>query len=230
MARRSDPASAPRTFIVDGHGKGSGTPKIELGKIEDGPVGIPAPVPEEGGPIERHADGRFASGDAAREAARRGGLAKAANNVHRWARSLGMGRLLQGLEAEDRLVPFTKDADAWYRAQVQHVASVVGGGVCSPGVCSIIRTSAWERCFSAFLFEAGAMRAFAWDRDDRRTNQKVLPRTDLLLVASRLGDSSRQNLLAAHSLAALEARSRADAAPAGDAAAAMRARLLGGDS
>jgi hypothetical protein len=186
---------------------------------------LPAGVPEQPEPVARRHNGTVASAEAAKRLGKRGGQARARRraDVRAWGATLGLGRLLT-LTEDSHLAPFVVEAEAWLRAQAEACARDVGGGQLSPGVVSILRTAAWERMYSAFLFDAGSRQSFAWQVDEERT-PKVLPRTELVMVAARLGDSSRQNLLAAHELSAREAAAR-PRVPA-DAVAAMRARILG---
>lgn len=201
------------TFDVNGHGEGAGRPHIEVG---DPRVGRPAPEAAPSGPADGRVGGRFTPGEAARNAGRAGGLARARKSQGRWAKLLRVEKIFTDLEHEEYFEGALKERQEWYLAQCAYVASSVGGGVCSPGVASILETASWERCFSTILFQAGTVRRFAWDIDHKRT-PKTIPRTELLVVAARLGDSSRQNILAAHSLAAVEARSRAERVGPGDA-------------
>jgi hypothetical protein len=171
------------------------------------PAGLAA-TPE---PVERRRDGRLASAEAARALGKRGGLARARRraDARAWGATVGLGRLLE-MTTEERLSPFVGEAEAWLKAQCEACARDVGGGQLSPGVVSILRTAAWERLYSAFLFDCATRSSFAWDaeRDAKGELRALGPRTDLVIVAGRLGDSSRQNLLAAHELAAREAQAR----------------------
>lgn len=187
-----------------GHGAGRGRPHIEVAKASDLPVGTAA-APE---PVDRRPDGRIASADTARLLGKRGGLASARKRADAaaWGATLGLGRLLT-LSADAHLAPFVEEGEKWLAAQCSAVARDVGGGELSPGVVSILRTAAWERLYSAWLFDAGTRMSFAWDVNEAR-KPVMLPRTELLAVAMRLGDASRQNLLAAHELAAREAKAR----------------------
>jgi hypothetical protein len=197
-----------------------GVPRIEVPRADELAAGLAAPLPAPSGPVDRGRDGQVQPGSGARELGRRGGLARARRRAEArgYASSFGLGRLLSRVTdervapalADDKLVaPFIVEGEAWLAAQVEAVARDVGGGQLSPGVISILRTAAWQRTYSALLFDATTRRAWAWDGGQ--------PRTELLLVATRLGDSSRQNLLAAHELAAREAAARP--APTADLAA-----------
>ena len=176
-------------------------------RADELPRGVAAAAPDQAGPVARDRSGRITSSEAARELGRRGGRAKAEKDVTKWARTLGVGAVLEKLGADANVKPYVDESDRWYRERAAEVASVVGGGVASAGVCSVLRTAAMQRAFSAFFFELGMTGAFAWNRSEGG-KPTIDPRTDLVLVASRLGDASRQNLLAAHELAAKEAASR----------------------
>ena len=179
---------------------------------------LPAGVPEQPEPIARRRNGTVASAEAAKRLGKRGGLARARRRADAtaWGATMGLGRLLT-LTEDSHLAPFVAEGEEWLAAQCVAVARDVGGGELSPGVVSILRGASWSRLFSSYLFDCGTRQSFAWQVDEERT-PKVLPRTELLLVAQRLADSSRQALLAAHELSAREAKGRpraADALPPG---------------
>jgi hypothetical protein len=127
---------------------------------------------------ERQANGMFRPG--ARTAQSAGGTAS--REMTRLARRLTIGESL----SDPRFEPFARAARAFRRAQVTLLARTVGGGHCGPAPASIIASAALQLAGSRFAFEVlGDMQ-----------------------LGSRLADASRQNLLAAHELAALEALSR----------------------
>jgi hypothetical protein len=192
------------------------------------PPGQAAPEAAVSGPVKRSNDGRFASSEAARAAGRKGGLksAQSRTSARAWGSRLGLGRLLT-LTTDDRIAPFVEEATQWYQAQCTAVARDVGGGELSPGCMSILRTAAWERLYSNYLFDCATRTPFAWDGDTNRI-PKVLPRTELAAAAARLGDASRQNLLAAHELAVREAASRPR--PVVDALQRIRAMAASAES
>lgn len=95
-----------------------------------------------------------------------------------------------GLPADGPLAPYAREATAWALAECRRLAKDVGGGQCPPNVAALVR--------SAALAMAGAAHAYA---------------TGDLALAARLSTEQRQNTLAAHSLAALEAKARAASAP-----------------
>lgn len=84
--------------------------------------------------------------------------------------------------SRDATDPYRRRAKNWRRKQVAHIRQRVGGGDLSPGVRAIIKV--------ASLQLAGAEKSF--DEGD-------------VMRASQLGDSARQNVLAAFELAAKEA-------------------------
>jgi hypothetical protein len=112
---------------------------------------------------------------------------------------------------DEGVAPFIAEGEAWLAEQLRAVAMDVGGGRCSPGVVSVLRTASWQRLFSAYFFDTATRAIFHWEDVEKDQEGKVVrasPRVDLLAMATRLGDSSRQNLIAAHELAAKEAESR----------------------
>lgn len=164
-----------------GHGAGAGVPRIEVLPPDELPVG----VPEQTGPsgaAERGADGRFLAGN---RTSAKGGLRKAGSLA--LARSLGLAD-----DAAPEMRPYLDQAERWRRAKVTELAATVGGGRCGAGPSSIIATAARQLASSTYLFELGS-----------RTGDP-----DLLAQSSRLGNDSRQNLLAAHELCAKEATAR----------------------
>jgi hypothetical protein len=194
------------------------------------PEGVAAPEPEPSGPLARRSGGQVTAGVAARELGRRGGRESARRraDAKAWGASLGLGRLLT-LTEDAHLAPFVREAEAWLEAQAEACARDVGGGMLSAGVTSVLRTAAWERLYSAWLFDCGTRAVFAWDvleRDQEGKAKVTLPRTELLAVAARLGDASRQNVLCGFELAAREAESRSKGAP-GAGLARLQARVLG---
>jgi hypothetical protein len=88
--------------------------------------------------------------------------------------------------ADPRFDPYARAARAFRRAHVDALARSVGGGHCGPGPSSIVASAALQLAGSRFAFEVLGDMA----------------------LGSRLADSSRQNLLAAHELCAREAQAR----------------------
>lgn len=160
------------------------TTVVEVLPADEQPAGLPAPVPASAGP-ERDAHGRFLPG--ARAAASKGGRAR--KNRTRLAAQLG----LEDLAAAEDFRPYLEAADDFMRAHSAYLAEHVGGGAIGPDVGAIIVTAAWQLAASRYL-NAKAIR----EGGD----------ADLLGQASRLGNDSRQNLLAARELAAKAAHDR----------------------
>jgi hypothetical protein len=97
---------------------------------------------------------------------------------------------LADLVADPNFAPYKRAAADFRRAQVRSLARTVGGGHCGPGPASMVASAAWQLAASRFLFDAAS------------------GNVDRLVVASRLANDSRQNLLAAHELCAREAQAR----------------------
>lgn len=127
---------------------------------------------------ERRPDGTFAPGASTLQA--QGGRSRAGKT--RLARRLGLGDSF----ADPRFEPYARAAKDFRRAHVTRLAREVGGGHCGPAPASIIATAALQLAASRFAFE-------------------VLGDMSL---GSRLGNDSRQNLLAAHELCGREAAAR----------------------
>jgi len=168
-----------------GHGNGAGVPRIEVLPADELPVGVAAP--EQGAQAEVHRDplGRLADTESARELGRRGGLVRAGQT------RLGSKLGLAGFFADPRFAPYNDAAKPFRRAQVARIAQRVGGGECGPGPASMVASAALQLAASRFAFEV----------------------LGDLVMGSRLANDSRQNLLAAHELAAKEALSRPKPVP-----------------
>jgi hypothetical protein len=189
------------SFLRSSHGKGASTAlvRVEVPPIDELSAGAPAgpampsPVPPAGKPKRsRQGDGKGAAGrlrgrpDLAREAGRKGALATNARRRDlRVLESLGLRHAVpEG--AVLALWPYLDDAERFAKAEVERLAQSVGGGVVPPNVASIVQTAALQL--------AGSRMAIAQGKVE---------------IASRLGNDSRQNLLAAHELCAREAKARA---------------------
>lgn len=94
--------------------------------------------------------------------------------------------------ADPRFEPYARSAVAFRRAQITTIAASVGGGTCGPAPSSMVASAALQLAGSRFAFEIlGDMQ-----------------------LGSRLANDSRQNLLAAHEIAAKEATARQATSPA----------------
>lgn len=180
-----------RTFIRTGHGNGAGTPRIEVPPVDELPAGEAVAKRPEAAGDERAADGTIAGSSLAKELGARGGAAKRGRTA--LAASLGLGELAEDAD----FAHYQRAAENFRRHQVAELAATVGGGKCGAAPASIIATAALQRAASAFLMERAA----------------ATGSPELFKTASRLGNDSRQNLLAAHSLCALEAKAALAAEP-----------------
>jgi hypothetical protein len=166
-----------------GHGTGAGTPRIEVLPTDELPVGVQAPLQAEARG-ERTPDGRWTPG--ARTAQVQGGRAKRGKS--RLAARLGLATLPEG----DAFAPYRRAAATFRRVQCSELARTVGGGVCGPGPSSVVASAAlalaWSRYFSDQAAATGD--------------------PELAMRSARLGETSRQHLLAAHELCAREAAAR----------------------
>jgi hypothetical protein len=166
-----------------GHGTGAGVPRVEVLPADELPAGVPGPARQA---PARDASGRLRPSPGTTELARSGGRAAAE------ARQLG--QLLGLWEAPEGhpYAAYARLAREWRDAHMRELAATVGGGEVGPGPASIVSTAALELGASRYLADLGAQNGDA----------------KMLLDASRLADASRQNLLAAHELAAKEATAR----------------------
>lgn len=165
-----------------GRGRAPG-PRIEVLPADELPAGVAAPSRPE--PV-RDAAGKFLPSDGTRALARKGG--QAAAESRQLAQLLG----LWTPPDDHAFAPYARLAREWRDAHMTQLSATVGGGEVGPGPASIVSTAATQLGASRYLGDEGA----------RTGNAKML------LDASRLGDASRQNLLAAHELVAKEAASR----------------------
>lgn len=173
--------------LRNGHGKGAGVPRIEVLPANELPIGVPSNA-EQQSPSNFDERGKFARGNAL---SRQGGKARAGKT--RLAERMSLRALPSGSD----FGRYKAAAVSFRRAQTSALAASVGGGFCGPAPSSLVATAAlqlaWSRYFSDKAAEVGD--------------------PDLALTASRLGDASRQSLLAAHELCAKEAIARRGAAP-----------------
>ena len=169
-----------------GHGTGAGEPRIEVLPADELPVGVPAPheAPLAERTSERTPDGRWAPG--ARTAQRAGGLAT------RGRTRLADRLCLAAVPDSAAFRRYRAAAASFRRVHCAELARTVGGGVCGPGPSSIVASAALALAWSRYLSDLAAT---AGD-------------PELAMRASRLGETSRQHLLAAHELCAREAQAR----------------------
>jgi hypothetical protein len=171
--------------LRSGHGKGAGRPRVEVLPADELPDGIPEEAGDGGLDEPEHdARGRFKAGNTV---SAKGGRRKA--GAIKLARRLGLDEI-----ASEAFAPYRSAAEAFRRHEVNRLAATVGAGYCGAGPASIVATAAMQRAASAYLSDV------AGKTDD----------ADLFIKASKLGNDSRQNLLAAHELCAREAKARED--------------------
>ncbi len=175
--------------VRTGHGTGRGVPRVEVLPADELPAGLPAPprlAPE------RDAAGKLMPGPGTTELARE--AARAKHEAQQLRRLLGLWEPEEGHEYQ----PYHRLAREWRDAHIANLVATVGGGEIGPGPASIVSTAAIQLGASRYLSDLGAKTGDA----------------KMLLDASRLADSSRQSLLAAHELAAKEALARPKNPPA----------------
>lgn len=128
----------------------------------------------------------------AKRAGAKGGAARASRAALRaQVSALGLG----DLAADPAFKTYVDEAETFRAAYAGQLADMAGG-VCGIGPSSMIATSALQLAASRYLF------VLAGRETDSQLAAKLFAR------AGSLGDSSRQNLLAAFHLAELESRSR----------------------
>jgi hypothetical protein len=167
----------------NGHGRGSGVPRIEvLPADEQAP---PDPAKPARPPVRRHANGKLADKASAAELGRLGGLAKAERT--RLLSSLG----LVSLSVNDAFYAYENAGEAFAEKHMQTLADMFDGK-CGEGPMSIVKTAGIQLAASRFFYDLGKQTGDA----------------KMLGEASRLGDASRQNILAAYELQSREAAAR----------------------
>lgn len=168
--------------LRNGHGNGAGVPRVEVLPVDELPAGVPSSADDESRAAAVES-GPFRPGN---KRSVLGGRATAGKT--RLATRLGLGRLAD--DADFR--PYKAAASSFRRAQCSRIAAEVGGGVCGPAPSSMVASAALQLAWSRYLSDRAAVEGDA----------------TLVTQASRLADASRQNLLAAHELAAREAAAR----------------------
>jgi hypothetical protein len=144
----------------------------------------------------------LAPGEATKRLAGRGGAAR--------AQQIRLAKLLGRVELPESnpLRGYRRDAEDWRDAHLRRLAETVGGGEVGPAVQAIVSSAAMQHAASRWLMDRSALELDA----------------TMALQASKLADSARQGILAAHELCAREALSRRAQVRA-DPQAAFRARL-----
>lgn len=188
---------APHGAAVE---RGAPGPRVEVLPPDELPDPLPGPITGSAKP-ERRIGHRFtAGGDTARRAGVAGGHAKA-GRVSLMA-SLGLaGQALDGAAFS----PYRKKASSFRAAHCRELAALAGGA-CGSGPSSMVATAALQLGMSRYLFDLAM--------NDTAPGSKA--HLEVVKTASRLGDSSRQNLLAAYELAIREGKSRGQPAGAYD--------------
>lgn len=162
---------------------GRGAPRPEPVAADHLPAGVPGPARPKPG---RDAQGRFLPGAATAAVSRQGG--KARQEAAALQRLLG----LWSCPDDHDWSRYAALARSWRDDYMRDLAQTVGGGVIGPGPASLASSSALQLAASRWLYDRGAA---AGDKEE-------------LLAASRLANDARQNLLAAHEIAAKEAKAR----------------------
>lgn len=159
----------------------------QVQRLDEQPAGVPENARPES-PSDRRERGLFAPGNGL---AAKGGKARAGKT--RLADRLG----LRSLPAGNAFAPYKASAVSFRRAQCAALAASVGGGYCGPAPSSFVASAALQLAWSRYLSDLAAETGNG----------------ELAIQSSKLANDSRQNLLAAHELAAREAVARRDATP-----------------
>ena len=167
--------------IRKGHGKGAGTPHVEVLRANKLPDGVPDP---NAGRV-RDARGHFLPGN---PLAARGGRARADYSL--LSDQLGLPGVGTAVAKYLRL------AVQFRRVHANELSNNVGGGVCGSGPSAIVNLASLSLAWSTYFSDLAA----ATEDEEKRVAYAEL--------AARHGQMCRQHLLAAHELAAKEAVSR----------------------
>jgi len=169
--------------LRNGHGAGAGSPRIEVLPPDELPNGVQAP-PQASARAERRPDGTFAPGTRTVQSA--GGLATRGKS--RLTARLGLTAPADG----EAFAPYRRAAATFRRVQCAELAKSVGGGVCGPGPSSVVASAALALAWSRYFSDRAASTGDA----------------EHAMRSARLGETSRQHLMAAHELCAREAQAR----------------------
>jgi hypothetical protein len=169
-------------LIPNGH---NGLPHIEVGRADEMPRPVAAPVAAEARPVRRRPDGKLADTESAREMGRRGGAAKARRV--RLVDSLGLSSLVE----QTTFGPYRAAAEEFVAHHRSALAQQAGGEL-GPAPSTMVASAGLQLAASRWAFDQGAL------KDD----------AGLIKLGSSLANDSRQNLLAAYELAVREAESR----------------------
>jgi hypothetical protein len=184
--------------LRSGHGTGASSPRVDVLPADELPAGRPASA-RPGSPTDRGEAGRFVPGNSLASA---GGIATRGRS--RLTARLGLATLPDGAA----FAPYRRAAATFRRVQCSELARTVGGGVCGPGPSSVVASAALALAWSRYLSDEAA-----------RTGD-----AELAMRSARLGETSRQHLMAAHELCAREAEARPRSTHS------LADRILGGGS
>ena len=175
-------------FVRTGHGTGTGTPHVEVPPHDELPA--PFPVSPRGEATGKPAADRGDGGEFTRGPGTRA-LAVVANKIKarkvRLVDSLGLSDMV----AESSFGPYRAAAEEFVEHHLAELAKQAGGEV-GPAPSTMVSSAALQLGASRWCFDRGAEQCDA----------------ALMKLGSALADASRQNLLAAFSLAVREAQAR----------------------
>ncbi len=148
---------------------------------------LPEGVPGRARPVaDRDENGRVISGPGTTA------LASYAAKIKQEHRQLAKLMGLKEVPEDHPMAPYLRMARDWRDAHASTLAATVGGGMVGPGPASILATAAMQLAASRWLHD------LAIETGD----------ASLFAASSKLGNDSRQNLLAVHELCAQEAKAR----------------------
>lgn len=130
--------------LRSGHGRGAGSPRIEVLPVDELPGGLAAAKPQ----AQALPRPPYGAGSAeAREAGRRGGKRKAGTTA--LASGIGLAKAFRDPTFER----YRRAAEAFAKLHVKHLAQSVGGGSCGPAPSSIIWSAGLQLAASRWAFE-----------------------------------------------------------------------------
>lgn len=168
---------------------------------------VPAPAPVESEPIARRADGKVVGTEAARALGRRAAVVRAEKRAReqQFVTRLRLAADLPVFAVSPHAQPFCEEAEKFFRAKCEELGRDSDGQV-SSGVAAIVRSAAWQEYAGRLVMELATSKGFMFTKN---AEDRAVLNVSLFAQGSRLLDSGRQSLLAAHHMQQLEAEARA---------------------
>jgi hypothetical protein len=230
--------------VVRGHGTGAGQPRVEVSRASALPIGVPWEPEDPTLPASHAAPNADPSPDLPPGGVLGPGAPPA--DFPKTEPTLGAEQLfpkgprkfqkgntiarLGGLAKKDSprmlaetgipdVVPFRQFkrlAASFHKFHVQRLARDVGGGECGPAPSMMVKFASFQAASAEYIYREAVKQL-------EGTPPDVTKATELFQASSKLQNSSRQNLLAAHELCAREALSKRNRQPGSNQSAFEKA-------